>query len=137
MTMTPLSSTVDLDPNRNVPGIRRPGFPDTLRAEWLKFWTVRSTQWSVATLFVMGAGLTVLVCAFGLFCAWSLTNSITGPIHRAVAQMLRMDSLVTAVSVRRPAKPWLTSGTTRTATVWGSTTWRRTRLGADRNATTL
>jgi ABC-2 type transport system permease protein len=62
MTMTPISRTVDLDPNRNVPGIRRPRFSDTLRAEWIKFWTVRSTQWSVATLFVMGAGLTVLVC---------------------------------------------------------------------------
>ncbi|WP_245159600.1 ABC transporter permease [Blastococcus sp. CT_GayMR19] len=62
MTMTPISRTVELDPNRNVPGIRRPGFSDTLRAEWIKFWTVRSTQWSVATLFVMGAGLTVLVC---------------------------------------------------------------------------
>ena len=62
MTMTPTSSTVDLDPNRNVPGVRKPGFADTIRAEWIKFWTVRSTQWSVATLFVMGAGLTVLVC---------------------------------------------------------------------------
>lgn len=62
MTMTPTSSTVVLDPNRNVPGIRRPGFGDTVRAEWIKFWTVRSTQWSVATLFGMGAGLTVLVC---------------------------------------------------------------------------
>ena len=56
-------STVALDPNRNVPGIRRPGFPDTLRAEWIKFWTVRSTFWATATLFVLGAGLTTLVCA--------------------------------------------------------------------------
>src|SRR4051794_13465411 len=55
--------TVALDPNRNVPGVRRhPGFPDTLRAEWIKFWTVRSTRWSVALLFALGAGLTVLVC---------------------------------------------------------------------------
>ena len=46
MTMTPTSSTVVLDPNRNVPGLRKPGFSDTLRAEWIKFWTVRSTQWS-------------------------------------------------------------------------------------------
>ena len=29
MTMTPTSRTVDLDPNRNVPGIRKPGFADT------------------------------------------------------------------------------------------------------------
>jgi len=35
-------------------------------------------------------GLTVLVCAFGLFCAWSLTNSITEPIHRAVAAARRV-----------------------------------------------
>ena len=35
-------------------------------------------------------GLTVMVCAFGLFCAWSLTNSITGPIHRAVAAARRV-----------------------------------------------
>ena len=63
MTMTPISRTVALDPNRNVPGVRRPGFSDTLRAEWIKFWTVRSTQWSIAALFVLGAGLTTLVCA--------------------------------------------------------------------------
>ena len=63
MTMTPISPTVDLDPNRNVPGIRRPGFSDTLRAEWIKFWSVGSTQWSIVALFVLGAGLTTLVCA--------------------------------------------------------------------------
>ena len=63
MTMTTISRTVDLDPNRNVPGVRRPGFPDTLRAEWIKFWSVRSTFWSTAMLFVLGAGLTVLACA--------------------------------------------------------------------------
>ena len=44
-------------------GVRRPGFGDVLRAEWLKFWSVRSTAWSVGMLFVLGAGLTVLVCA--------------------------------------------------------------------------
>ncbi|MGY1745110.1 ABC transporter permease [Blastococcus sp. SYSU D00695] len=41
----------------------RPGFAPVLRAEWIKFWSVRSTAWSVAALFVLGAGLTVLVCA--------------------------------------------------------------------------
>jgi ABC-2 type transport system permease protein len=54
--------TVSLDPTRHVPGVRRPGFADTLRAEWVKFWTVRSTRWSLAMLFVLGAGLTTLVC---------------------------------------------------------------------------
>jgi ABC-2 type transport system permease protein len=63
MTMTPTSRTVTLDPNRNVPGVRKPGFPDTLHAEWIKFRSVRSTTWSTAMLFVLGAGLTVLVCA--------------------------------------------------------------------------
>jgi ABC-2 type transport system permease protein len=63
MTMTPISRTVDLDPNRNVPGVRKPGFPDTLHAEWIKFWSVRSTFWSTAMLFILGAGLTTLVCA--------------------------------------------------------------------------
>jgi ABC-2 type transport system permease protein len=63
MTVTEFSHTVDLDPNRHVPGARRPGFGATLRAEWIKFWSVRSTFWSTAMLFVLGAGLTVLVCA--------------------------------------------------------------------------
>ncbi len=63
MTTTAFSDTVVLDPNANVPGVRRPGFGATLRAEWIKFWSVRSTFWSTAMLFVLGAGLTVLVCA--------------------------------------------------------------------------
>ncbi len=62
MTMTDASTTVVLDPNRNVP-VRRPGFTHTLRAEWIKFWSVRSTTWSMVALFALGAGLTVLVCA--------------------------------------------------------------------------
>jgi len=63
MTVTEFSDTVVLDPKANVPGVRRPGFGATLRAEWIKFWSVRSTFWSTAMLFVLGAGLTVLVCA--------------------------------------------------------------------------
>jgi ABC-2 type transport system permease protein len=55
--------TVSLDPRRNVPGVRTPGFGHVLRAEWIKFWTVRSTPWSLVGLFVLGAGLTTLVCA--------------------------------------------------------------------------
>jgi ABC-2 type transport system permease protein len=46
---------------RPAPG--RQVFSQTLRAEWIKFWSVRSTTWSVVALFVLGAGLTVLVCA--------------------------------------------------------------------------
>jgi ABC-2 type transport system permease protein len=82
--------TVALDPNRHIPGVRQHlGFGDTLRAEWIKFWTVRSTRWSVALLFVLGAGLTVLVCwaaapsiangeageAAGSFVTWGLLFS--------------------------------------------------------------
>jgi ABC-2 type transport system permease protein len=63
MTMTADSRTVVLDPDRNVPGVRQPGFAHTLRAEWIKFWSVRSTTWSTVAMFVLGAGLTVLVCA--------------------------------------------------------------------------
>ena len=63
MTTTEFSRTVDLDPNRGVPGTPQPGFGHTLRAEWIKFWSVRSTFWSTAMLFVLGAGLTTLVCA--------------------------------------------------------------------------
>jgi ABC-2 type transport system permease protein len=63
MTTTSISRTVDLDPNSNVPGVRRPGFSHTLHAEWIKFWSVRSTIWSTVAMFVLGAGLTVLVCA--------------------------------------------------------------------------
>ncbi|WP_232796807.1 hypothetical protein [Blastococcus atacamensis] len=63
MTVTSADTTVRLDPNRNVPGMRRPGFPETLRAEWLKFWSVRSTTWSVIAMLVLGAGLTTLICA--------------------------------------------------------------------------
>lgn len=62
MTVTAASSTVTLDPRRNVPGTR-PGFASTLNSEWIKFWSVRSTTWSAAMLVVLGAGLTVLVCA--------------------------------------------------------------------------
>ncbi|MGY1721087.1 ABC transporter permease [Blastococcus sp. SYSU DS0552] len=90
MTQTasaPMTDTVDLDPNRHVPGVRRPGLADTLRAEWIKFWSVRSTPWSIAALVTLGAGLTVLVCAVsaadladgtagesaGAFITWGMT----------------------------------------------------------------
>jgi ABC-2 type transport system permease protein len=63
MTVTEFPRTVDLDPDRHVPGARRPGFGATLKAEWIKFWSVRSTFWATAMLVVLGAGLTVLVCA--------------------------------------------------------------------------
>lgn len=57
-----MTDTVSLDPTRHVPGVRQPGFAAALQAEWVKFWTVRSTRWSLASLFLLGAGLTTLVC---------------------------------------------------------------------------
>jgi ABC-2 type transport system permease protein len=56
-----MTETVALDPRRNVPGLVRPNFSHTLRAEWIKFWSVRSTPWAVLAMFVLGAGLTALV----------------------------------------------------------------------------
>jgi ABC-2 type transport system permease protein len=39
-----------------------PGFGQALCAEWIKMRTVRSTWWTLAATFVLGAGLTVLMC---------------------------------------------------------------------------
>jgi ABC-2 type transport system permease protein len=39
------------------------GTGSALRAEWIKLRTVRSTGWTLAATVVLGAGLTVLVCA--------------------------------------------------------------------------
>src|SRR5205085_592584 len=57
------ADVVRLDPQRAVPAPRGPGFGATLHAEWIKFWSVRSTPWSTAMLFVVGAGMTALICA--------------------------------------------------------------------------
>lgn len=40
----------------------RPGFGHVLRAEWVKLTTVRSTWWTMIATFVLGAGLTILLC---------------------------------------------------------------------------
>ena len=58
-----MTDTVALDPNRHVPAAPHPGFGRTLHSEWIKFWSVRSTTRSVVAMFVLGAGLTTLVCA--------------------------------------------------------------------------
>jgi ABC-2 type transport system permease protein len=39
-----------------------PGFGHALRAEWVKLTTVRSTWWTLAATFALGAGLTILMC---------------------------------------------------------------------------
>jgi ABC-2 type transport system permease protein len=94
MTMTPTSRTVVLDPDRNVPGVRHPGFPDTLRAEWIKFWTVRSTFWSTAMLFVLGAGLTTLVCGLA---AGDIADGTAGDPPGAFITWGMMIAQVTAI----------------------------------------
>ncbi|MBB3676376.1 ABC transporter permease subunit [Modestobacter versicolor] len=75
--------TVVLDPNRNVPRVREhPRFGATLHAEWIKFWTVRSTRWSLGLLFLLGAGLTTLIC-------WAAVGDIaTGETGESPASFL-------------------------------------------------
>jgi ABC-2 type transport system permease protein len=51
-TATPVRSTA----------VPRAGFGKTVRSEWIKLWSVRSTWWTVAGLVVLGAGLTTLIC---------------------------------------------------------------------------
>ncbi len=46
----------------------RPGFGHVLRSEWIKLRSVRSTWWTLAATFVLGAGLTILMC--GLNAEW-------------------------------------------------------------------
>jgi ABC-2 type transport system permease protein len=41
----------------------RVGLKETVRSEWIKLWSVRSTAWTLASLVVLGVGLTALVCA--------------------------------------------------------------------------
>lgn len=38
-------------------------FARVLHAEWIKFWSVRSTRWSLVALVVLGVGLTAMICA--------------------------------------------------------------------------
>lgn len=42
--------------------LTRPSFAATLRAEWIKLRTVRSTWWTLTATVLLGAGLTVLMC---------------------------------------------------------------------------
>ncbi|MCF8610481.1 ABC transporter permease [Gordonia sp. HY285] len=40
-----------------------PGFGAVLRAEWIKLFSVRSTWWTLGATVVLGAGLTIVLCA--------------------------------------------------------------------------
>jgi ABC-2 type transport system permease protein len=74
--------------------IRAPGFGATLRAEWIKFSTVRSTFWSTAMLVVLGAGLTTLVCALA---AKDLASGATGESPASFITWGLMIAQITAV----------------------------------------
>lgn len=54
----PAGTTSPAPPSR-IPTAR---FGDTLRAETIKFWTVRGTRWSLIAMVVLGVGLTTAVC---------------------------------------------------------------------------
>jgi ABC-2 type transport system permease protein len=58
-----MSATVAAETDvADLSGVRRPGLGAALHAEWLKLWSVRSTWWTLVATFVLGAGLTVLLC---------------------------------------------------------------------------
>ncbi|MCF8607248.1 ABC transporter permease [Gordonia sp. HY442] len=40
-----------------------PGFGSVLKAEWIKLFSVRSTWWTLGATIVLGAGLTIVLCA--------------------------------------------------------------------------
>src|SRR3712207_7444601 len=71
-----------------------PGAGATLRAEWVKFWTVRSTPWSLVAMFLLGAGLTTLVCALS---AEALARGDVGEPVGAFVTWGMMFAQVTAV----------------------------------------
>ncbi len=124
MTMTESSRTVVLDPNSNVPGVRRPGFADTLRAEWIKFWSVRSTAWSVVAMLVLGTGLTVLVCATA---AEALASGEAGENPASFVTWGMMFAQVTAVVL----------GTLAVTSEYGSGMIRATLSATPRRGTVL
>ena len=72
----------------------KPGFGATVRAEWIKFWSVRSTFWATASLFVLGAGLTTLVCALA---AKDLASGAAGESAGSFVTWGMMIAQVTAV----------------------------------------
>jgi len=58
-TLTPRTGERDGGDPVDVPA---PGFGRALQAEWVKLRTVRSTGWTLLATFVLGAGLTILMC---------------------------------------------------------------------------
>jgi ABC-2 type transport system permease protein len=68
MSTTTLSAVTGQPPARDLTDGPTPGFGRALQAEWVKLRTVRSTGWTLLATFVLGAGLTILMC--GLNADW-------------------------------------------------------------------
>jgi ABC-2 type transport system permease protein len=83
----------DVRPRAEIP-VAPPGFGATLRAEWIKFWSVRSTFWATASLFVLGAGLTALICGLA---AADLASGAAGESAGSFVTWGMMIAQVTAV----------------------------------------
>lgn len=80
MTTTTLSTTYV----RTAPAAtdRPRWFAQTVKAEWIKFWTVRSTVWSLVATLVVMVGISVLA-------AWGTTTEVVDPgSHMNTAQLL-------------------------------------------------
>jgi ABC-2 type transport system permease protein len=89
-----MSSTMGTHAWTRVEHPAAPGASATLRAEWVKFWTVRSSPWSLGAMFVLGAGLTTLVCALS---AEALARGDVGEPVGAFVTWGMMFAQVTAV----------------------------------------
>ena len=61
--MTTQVHTLPVEAAEIRPTARRARLSDTLRSEWIKLWSVRSTTWTLIALVALGVGLTALVCA--------------------------------------------------------------------------
>lgn len=63
MTAPMSATTLERPPAETAPEpTRRLGFGPVLRSEWVKLTTTRSTPWTLVATFVLGAGLTILIC---------------------------------------------------------------------------
>jgi len=60
---TPVSAGVPSVATATLPTSRPVGLRRAAAAEWVKLRTVRSTSWTLLSLFLLGVGLTVIVCA--------------------------------------------------------------------------
>lgn len=69
-TVTPTAAAAPARAARRTAGAQR--FGDVLEAERIKFWSVRSTPWSLLALVVVGAGFTTLTC-------WANAEWLAGP----------------------------------------------------------